>query len=127
MTLITQDNLKQFTKQELIDVILRFNGTFMSRSVEYIIETKMNEKLENDLSYLDKELAKAAREKEDYISMLKLTYNTQDEKELLSKINIDERIKIIQLISKCSDIRINNSKKEDKIYKEHFKKKGQEW
>lgn len=48
MTLITQDNLKQFTKQELIDVILRFNGTFMSKSVEYIIEAKMNEKLEND-------------------------------------------------------------------------------
>lgn len=26
MRLITQDNLKQFTKQELIDVILRFNA-----------------------------------------------------------------------------------------------------
>ena len=92
--MIRKEELNQFTKNELIDILLsKAIYPFVERHLNYLIEEKNEAKL-NDI---DKEIYLAQKEKEDYFKSLKEKYHTDNDKEVISKMDLEEKIKYIDL------------------------------
>ena len=73
--MIRKEELNQFTKNELIDILLsKAIYPFVERHLNYLIEEKNEAKL-NDI---DKEIYLAQKEKEDYFKSLKEKYHTDN-------------------------------------------------
>ena len=120
--MIRKEELNQFTKNELIDILLsKAIYPFVERHLNYLIEEKNEAKL-NDI---DKEIYQAQKEKEDYIKSLKEKYHTDSDKEVISKMDLEEKIKYIDLISKYNNASEKYCNECDKIssnYEKRWKK-----
>ena len=92
--MIRKEELNQFTKNELIDILLsKAIYPFVERHLNYLIEEKNEAKL-NDI---DKEIYLVQKEKEDYFKSLKEKYHTDNDKEVISKMDLEEKIKFIHI------------------------------
>ena len=90
--MIRKEELNQFTKNELIDILLsKAIYPFVERHLNYLIEKKNESKL-NDI---DKEIYLAQKEKEDYFKSMEEKYHSNDYKEVISKMDLEEKIKLL--------------------------------
>ena len=120
--MIRKEELNQFTKNELIDILLsKAIYHFVERHLNYLIEKKNESKL-NDI---DKEIYLAQKEKEDYFKSMEEKYHSNDYKEVISKMDLEEKIKYIDLISKYNNASEKYCYECDKIsnnYEKRWKK-----
>ena len=120
--MIRKEELNQFTKNELIDILLsKAIYPFVERHLDYLIK----EKNESKLNDIDKEIYLAQKEKEDYFKSLKEKYHTDNDKEVISKMDLEEKIKYIDLISKYNNASEKYCNECDKIsnnYEKRWKK-----
>ena len=120
--MMRKEELNQFTKNELIDILLsKAIYPFVERHLNYLIEKKNESKL-NDI---DKEIYLAQKEKEDYFKSMEEKYHSNDYKEVISKMNLEERMIYLKLVSKfneASDKYCNECDKISNNYEKRWKK-----
>ena len=121
--MLDREDLKQFTRKELEDIILSSGGSaFFERQVEQLIKAKVDEKLQSS----ELEIETMCRHKEEYLKSLKRKYNVSDDKELFAKMNYEEKFEYIKKLGEID-------KAHDRLFKiydeenERFNKKYKKW
>ena len=117
--MITRNDLKQFTRKELEDIILSRAGiSIFASSIEMLIRNKSDDK---HLAYETK-IETLQRRKEEWIADLKKKYGVEEDKQLFSKMSFEEKIKYLKMVEEINDTFDEDSKLYDKEYKEWEKR-----
>ena len=119
--MIDREDLKQFTRKELEDIILSKVGKgIFGWQIEHLIKAKYDEK--HQAFETKRETLK--RHREEWLEELKQKYDAQTDKELLSQMSIEEKLKCIAKMAEINQLYDEESKLFDEEYKRFERKQG---
>lgn len=113
--MIDREDLKQFTRKELEDIILSNAGNHIfGRIIDNIVIQKRDEKLRE----AETEMETLQRHKEEWLKSLKVKYGVETDKELFSIMSFDEKATYLTYMDQISKV----WEKENKLFDEEQKR-----
>lgn len=119
--MIDRNDLKQFTRKELEDIILSKSGHFLFDST--ILELIHDKQKEKHRAYETK-VEMLQQERDEWLKQLKLKYQVSEDKELFVKMNYEEQLKYFAKLDEINNVFDEDMKLYEKERKAFMKEYG---